>query len=234
MTISEGYPDWQRVETRAEKPLITQTVDTLGLVVNLGPFYVGNFPLMMVRLVATGTTNYNVLFSWNSDQLGSVTIFSKLVAVSGDVSIYSAPLRVLSPWLVVTITPAAYVAGDTIEVDLVPSFNPMSQSEMNAPYQIMQSAQNIGAGATVDVNFNSVVEGPAVFWWNTSSAAWSFTIQMLDNGFAWHAVYVVNNVAAGVIGFVNIGLGPRPMRLQVHNSDAAAKVWSASIASIVY
>lgn len=235
VAVSEGYPDWQRVQSRALAPLVVETFDTLGVTTDKGPYFVGNFPVLLVKIVGGASTKYNVQFVWYSDAAMTTQLFLKLVAVEPNIPLYVAPIRVLSPYLKVTFFPTGYVSGDEVTLYVTPSYTPMAASEINDPILIQENGHLTAAGATDNIYFLQVMEGPMVFHWRVpGSTIWSLSVQSMNDVFTYTTNYFVDNQAGGIEGFDTITLPPRPSRVAFHNGDAATRGFNCTIGSMVF
>lgn len=234
MAVSEGYPDYQRVQTRALAPLVNEVFDTGGVVTDMGVYYVSNYPELLFKFIGDNTATYDITFQWYADAAKTLLIYTKSVAVTGNVPVLAEPVKVAGPWLNIHIVPTNWVAGLNVQLIVVPSYNPMSVRELNDTFLLAESARSVAAASTDTVYLNAVIEGPCVWYWNSGATSWSLQLQELTSGGTWHTRFQVSSGGPAALGYENVALQARPYRVQFMNNDASSKLWSSTIAHTMY
>lgn len=232
MTISEGYPDWQRVQTHAYNPFYNVTQDTGGVEKSTGLLYVANFPVITMLITATGTSVYNIEMQWYSDSDKVNALLVEQIGVGAGVGPYRNAHGVISPWVIVFITPVTYVAGDTVHLELVPNTIRVPATQLSYPYLVRQTNLSINAGATQTDNSNAIVPGPGILNFH-SAASTSHTVhfQALEADGNWYDAFTYSATVTPDTQVFQVTLPPRPTRLQVTNNGAAAHQYVYSLSS---
>lgn len=220
-TVAEGYPDWQRVETRAFDPFYRQTADTGGASGSTGLLYVANFPSVIVNASGTGTATYFGAISWYTDQDKVNSLLTEQIGWGPAAWPYRVAHGVVSPWMDMFWSPFGYVAGDQLSVSLTPSTNAISQIQLSYNYLIRETGDLIAAGATTTINANAVIPGPGLIYVHTANAtSYSINLQILEADGNWHSSFFYESVTIPETKVFQVTLPPRPCRVAVHNRGA--------------
>lgn len=234
MTITEGYPDWQRVQSRAFIPMLNQTFDTGGATTDKGPFYVTNFPLVMVSVILTGSSFYNIDLRWLDTAAAAIPLYIKTVSVGPNVSVYKNAFPVLSPYLQIRVFPVTYVAGDVVSLVVTPSTNPSTPLDVNGAYLIEQNALSVAAGATTIVYASAIIEGPASLHWRTAATTWTVDTQIQNTLGTFSSRYFFDQAMSTAENTVAIVLPAAPVRTRLINGDAVARNFNLTLGTNVF
>jgi hypothetical protein len=230
--ISEGYPDWQRVVTRAFNPFYRQTFDTGGAVTSTGLLYVANFPAMIIAASASGTSIYNMTVQWYTDSNKVTSLLTEQIGLAAPDWGYRVSHGIVSPWVDIFFSPTTYAAGDTINLSLTPSTFQVPQIQLSYNYLIRQTTLAVAAGVTTTVNANAVIPGPGKLYVHTANAtSYSVNMQILESDGAWHSSFFYESVVSPETQDFDVTLPPRPCRIQVHNRGAGAANFDFTLSS---
>jgi hypothetical protein len=230
--ISEGYPDWQRVETRAFDPFYRETFDTGGSTASTGLLYVANFPMLIVSAKATGTSIYNMTLQWYTDSDKSTSLLTEQIGLAAPDWGYRVAHGVVSPWLDVFFVPTTYSSGDEITLALIPSTFQIPQIQLSYNYLIRETTLAIGSGVTTTVNANAIIPGPGkLYLHNPTCTDFTVNMQVLENDGAWHSSFFAQSTTVGVTLDYDVTLPPRPTRVQVDNRSGSSANFDFTLSS---
>jgi hypothetical protein len=215
-----GFPDWQPVRAVADIRLldaIAQAVPT-----SYGPFFVGNFPSLGIRLSTSGgRVALTASFYQNKDGTGIIAVEGLAVALN---SFFNGSIAVLGPYVVVATIDEAGI-GPTADLNLsLHHWKGMTQQSDVANILVAVSNASIGAGATRNDQASQVWAGAAHLKYGTNATSSNINLQYLDSGGVWTTFWNKNSATQedGAIVY----LPPRPIRMQAINNDAASKGFS--------
>lgn len=230
MTISEGYPDWQRVDTRAFKPFLDVTVDTGGSQYTSSKFFVGNFPTLIVQLLAAGTSYYTIGINWFSAETDTTPILTYDLILANGMG-YQVGHSILAPWVEIVISPLTYTATNTVTVILTPTSNSTPMPQMVDTYLIQETERLIAAGGSLTVGAIYVTPGPGILMlYAGASTLYVLIVEVLMPSGLWTKIFTINATASGVSYDYQIVIPPKPVRVTVTNNDAAAHTYTFSLA----
>lgn len=167
--IGTGYPDWQRVQSRAAKLFVNNQNVGISGVVTVGPFFVGDIPYLATIFdvslnPATFSAEY-YLEEGLTTFLGDQTID---VPAQGGVDI---SLPVQGPWVLFRITPVGGVGYDLVVYEVA---GPLANLRGSGQNNILCSlAQNVNAGATATVDTGRIWPGEAHWFVETALGTWT-------------------------------------------------------------
>lgn len=222
MTIPTGYPDWQRVDTRVGRQLAFDQNITVSTSKVYGPFYIGTYPGVQIKINASGTSIYTTNIEWSSDQAFTQVLFGQLSALGGGGGNLGQVFPASAAFVRITITAVTFVAGDTLTVSIVPTSVIQSQASLLNPVTIDPGFQSIAAGGTVTNGPGLITPGRADFLIQTDTPNGMVTFQELNTAGAWTTFYRILIGAGGAGADFPVMLGRGPTRYQLTNSDAAA------------
>lgn len=222
MTIPTGYPDWQHIDTKVGRQLAFDTAITVSASKVYGPFYVGNYPGVQIKINASGTSMYTINVEWASDQAFTSVLFGQFFALGGGGGNLARVFPSAGAWVRVTITAVTFVAGDTITASMVPTFIIQSPASLLNPVTIDAGTQSIAAGGSVTNGPGLIIPGPARFLIQTACTNGQVVFQELTTGGVWFTFFVINIGANGLDQSFDMLLSLNPCRYQLSNFAAGA------------
>jgi len=218
--MSQGYPDFLRVENRIAAPIVRLQGESFAATRTYGPLYVGNYPELMIW------ANYNgvppallIVNDLASEDLGDGLANTTYALTPGALVALQRPVN--SPWIRVDLQ--SITAGTQVwDLAVIPTTNEHAQSPILSP-RVLYSATNmsVAAGSTITQPINWVAPGPAVLHFQ-GSTVFNPNIQYLDTGGNWDSLFPYTGTDMGGTYTDHIVLPESSIRLQFHNTDGAA------------
>lgn len=222
VTVSEGFPDYLRVDTRAFKPFLNTTTDTGGSQYRTGKFYVGNFPTLIVQLQTTGTSVYSAAVQWFSDSTDTTPMLSYNLVFANNSS-YQVGHAILGPWVEIVFSPVSYVTGDIVGVVLTPTSNLAPMSQMIDTYVVQETSHVVAANSSSYVQALGVAPGPGILTlYNPASPKYLISIQAMTVSGVWESIFTAYGTATAAAYDYQVTLPPKSVRIQMENADAAS------------
>lgn len=234
MTVSEGYPDWQHIQTRAGVPIAFLPGQSIPAATTFGPWYLANWPSVTIIASPGGTSSYTMNIQWWADEAMTQSIEFHTVVIAAANWPYLMTHGVFSSWLSLRITPIAFVAGDTVDVVVTPTTARLPLVDLFDPTALKINNATVAAGATLTTNSLLITPGPGDFYFKTNATAWTMKIQYFSTGGVWTDLYVFDNTVSNGLYTNQIVLPPYPLRTQFTNSGAAAAQVSAVLGVRVF
>lgn len=212
-----GYPDWQPVRSVADIRLLD--VINQATPGNHGPFFVGNYRSLGVRLSADfGRMTMQASYYQKADLTGIIAVQALRV---NSASFFNGSLSILGPYVQVSLSDET---GGGSQYDLSLALHQHlgnTQQACDANVLAAQTPVNIANGGTNIVQAFQVWPGLASFIWHTAAAApFNYFIELLTAAGIWapHAVISATTAEAPFL----LQLPPIPVRVRVVNSSGAA------------
>lgn len=221
-----GYPDYTRLSRSGGVELASAT----GNLTNLQQIfngYVGNFSHVAVTILLNASTDFtSVDLIWYSDNTFTQVVgFRRLIRTGGQ---FSETLSVnQSDWLRLQVETKS---GAAMSFQFLSIYGCQAVGDqfmlasMDVP--LIGQTTSVPAASTVNVVPAHVQPGPAFFTLQTVAASWFVNVNYYDWNAGAFTLYRQFNSAAYVN---NIGETfsclDTPQQFQIHNSDAAAKVF---------
>lgn len=229
--MSIGYPDYSRTQAEAGNQLgsffgqkgndpATGRMDCIG------------YAYLTAGVDdASNVHNYTIVATFYDDfNLTNIIGTRTIAPIPGTRFPYQIP--VISRYAIVTCSHIVF--GDTENIGCivygsnVPLVN-IGDAQNGFPF--MHFIGGINAGATATVNPLAVHEGPATLYASTSSGqSYAAEMQYYDLSVASYlTLQSLNGAVHGADLCIRISLPPCPVRLVLHNNDAAARTITASV-----
>jgi hypothetical protein len=218
--MSQGYPDWQRVETRTGEPLLRWEGQDVPAQVTEGPFYVGNWPELMVYAAQNiGPSSVVDILDLASGDVNDVITLTEYVFTPGLFLNVQRPIN--TQYIGLRVRPIT--AGDSNwDLALVPTTNEHSQSPILTKRVLYNvTNQNVAAGATLTVPLDFIAPGPATFHFQ-GPTTYNNNLQFMDTGGNWQSLYPYTGTDMGGTYTDRIVLPESAIRFTFHNTDGAA------------
>lgn len=229
-TFAKGYPDWIRTQQRQTPLIVNHPQGNINSGTVFGPFYVGYLDTLTIQ-VNVPAGGLAVRVDWSDGATGTA-VLSQLVQVrAGQGAVVVRPLIADT----VTFTVTTDTGGVRSAQLLVIGGYGNGQLLVNpgaGPF-LAATDQNVGAGATTAVDAAQVVDGPVCYEWATAATVWTMSLLAVDyTGTANRIVSVDSARGAPQTGSINFFAPAQPLRVNLHNGDAGAKLFDAYVTSL--
>ncbi|HEY5985053.1 MAG TPA: hypothetical protein VIV12_01535 [Streptosporangiaceae bacterium] len=226
-----GYPDFTRVPQQEGPAIVRQDAGTVFNATTLfGPFYVGIWRWLRVRWRPNpfGAAVYRIDVFFYEDQATTKQLAVRSFEFAFDAFFHQC-IPIGGPWCVIQYEKVG-APSTTSELIVQPlQVRDSIPQETDLQMTIQLASVSVGAGVTTSFNGLAVVQGLASWDVNTTATVWQARLQGLDSG---GNVWDLGRQSS-TVGVTNqpllVGMPGITHRLQVTNSDAAAKLFSATL-----
>lgn len=226
--LAHGYPDWTR-QTPASDVLFVQEIGapSTGGVLR-GPFFVGATPAVGVSFLSVGT-GHQVHLDFYGDQALTQFLGSQSLDFARDGSQFRGAIRVLGPWLRITVTP--FVNGFTYNLSAWAAPTPGTIFGTATESVLINASQAIGIGATVALNADRLHPGVAHLYACQRAGAYTCSIYSVD--FTGVRTFVLHRVMTALDFFSEmIALGSGTPQVEIINTSGAAQTIDVHLTAV--
>lgn len=226
-----GYPDFTRVDVQAGPPFVNRPAGTVfGATTLFGPFYCGNWKWLRLRWrqSSNNTGVYRIEIFFYADAAATQQTGQRLVEFAFDAFCHQV-FPVGGQYCVLQWEKVA-APSSTGQLLLQPlQVRDSIAEEVDTQITIKQLDTSVGAGATLTMNGQSVLQGWAALYLSTSAAVWQATLYGLDsNGNTW-ALAQRDSTFPNADQPEMVAMPGITHQLRFHNGDAAAKLLRATL-----
>lgn len=216
-----GFPDWGRYEAQSDVGLIAVVNDTLNLVQTYGPFPVGLFRFLGLRM-HTGGARVRYEVTYYADQARTITLALYACIVPANSS-NTQVFPVMGAWVDVTVTAASGPITHILYVFTTPEGSNTTGNLADGTMFNSGGFFNIAAATTTNFDFNAIFGGELSVWTHTQSASGYISINVFDLGGTAHQIGIGSNTGAGMPKNTNfiVHVPPRPLRVSCVNLSGA-------------
>ncbi len=226
-----GYPDFTRVAQQQGPSIVRQNAGTVfNATTVFGPFYVGIWKWLRIRWRPNpfGAAVYRLDVFFYEDAATTKQLAVRSFEFARDAFFHQC-IPIGGPYCVVQYEKvgAPSTTSELIVEPLLVRDSIPQETDLQMTMHI--ASQSIAAGGTADVNGIAVVQGMAALHVTTNATAWQATLFGDDSGGnSWELGRIGSAAGAQNMPILLI-LPALTHRLHLVNSDAAAKLFSASL-----